>query len=196
MDSKTMLEQASWIGKMLFLRGKVAGSAANMSFICEDKLYITSSGGCFGNLTSEDFSVLSLEGKLLSGRKPSKELPLHRILYEKDSNIKAVLHTHSFYATLWSMEKHVNEADCVPPVTPYLKLKLGTVGLVDYEKPGSAELFAAFRKVVKDSDGYILKNHGPVVGGKNLLDAFYILEELEESCYIAYNLRHFPPQGI
>lgn len=65
-------------------------------------------------------------------------------------------------------------------------MKLGTVGLVPYGKPGSEELFPAFRQCVSGSDGFLLENHGPIVGGKNLLDAFYCLEELEESARMAW----------
>lgn len=186
------LEQAVWIAHTLFNRNKVAGSTANLSFLHEGKLYITCSGSSFGTLKTEDFSVVAADGQLLEGKKPSKELPLHKILYNKDAGIQAVIHTHSFYAVMWSMEKHDNEADCVPEHTPYLKMKLGTVGLVDYAKPGSEELFAAFERVVQASDGYILKQHGPVVGGSSLMEAFNSLEELEESCKIAWHLKHFP----
>ncbi len=83
-----------------------------------------------------------------------------------------------------------NEADCIPDHTPYLKMKVGTVGLIPYEKPGSEALFAAFRERVGRSDGYLLKNHGPVVGGASIMDAFYCLEELEESARIAWELRN------
>ena len=68
-------------------------------------------------------------------------------------------------------------------------MKLGRVGLVPYAKPGSQELFAAFKKCVNNSEGYLLKNHGPVVGGEDLMSAFYNLEELEESAHIAWKLR-------
>ena len=35
---------------------------------------------------------------------------------------------------------------------------------------------------------FILKQHGPVIGGRSLMDAFYGLEELEESCRVAWTL--------
>jgi ribulose-5-phosphate 4-epimerase/fuculose-1-phosphate aldolase len=120
---------------------------------------------------------------------PSKELPLHKIYYEKSNAIQAVIHTHSFYSTLWSCLPHENVKDVIPEYTPYLKMKLGTVGLIPYGKPGSQALFDLFAKGVNDSDGYILKNHGPLVGDKDLMSAFYCLEELEESARIAWNLR-------
>lgn len=185
-----MLKNAIWVGKVLFERNKATGSSANLSFLREDKIYITGSGTCFGNLTETNFSIVDLEGNHISGIKPSKELPLHITLYEKDPSIQAVLHTHSFYSTLWSCLQHENVRDVIPSYTPYLRMKLGTVGLVPYAKPGSDHLFKLFKERVNDSDGYLLENHGPIIGDKNLISAFYILEELEESARIAWELRN------
>jgi L-ribulose-5-phosphate 4-epimerase len=188
LDNK--IKDAIWIAKSLFERVKVTGSSANMSFLHEGKIYITGSGTSFGTLTENDFSVVSLSGEHLEGIKPSKELPLHKTYYEKSEAIGAVIHTHSFYSTLWSCLKHEDAKDVIPQYTPYLKMKLGTVGLIPYAKPGTQELFDLFAKRVNDSDGYLLQNHGPLVGDKDLMSAFYCLEELEESARIAWELRN------
>lgn len=180
---------AIWVGKSLFERGKTAGSTANMSFRHKDKIYITGSGTCFGRLKKNHFSVLNLDGDHLEGIRPSKEYPLHLALYHKSEDIQAVLHTHSFYSVLWSCLEHEQKRDCIPSYTPYLKMKLGTVGMIPYYKPGSRELFDAFQERIYDSDGYLLANHGPVVGDKDILSAFYVLEELGESARIAWELR-------
>lgn len=190
------LEQAVWIAHSLFERGKTAGSTANMSFRDGDKIYVTGSGTCFGTLKKEEFAVIDMNGNHVDGIKPSKEYPLHLSLYQEKENIGAVIHTHSFYSTIWSCLKHKNEHDCIPKYTPYLKMKLGTVGLIPYEKPGSEALFQAFRERINDSDGYLLKNHGPVVGDKSLQDAFFALEELEESARVAWTLKDTEAEKI
>lgn len=185
---KQKLEEAVWVCHSLFERGKTAGSSANMSFRHGDRVYISASGTCFGTMKPEDFTPVALDGTPLGERKPSKEWPLHLALYEKSPEIGAVIHTHSAYSVLWSFVPAEREEDCIPAHTPYLKMKLGTVGLVPYEKPGSEALFAAFRARVGASDGFLLKQHGPVVPGKTVMDAFYCLEELEESARIAWEL--------
>ena len=58
-------------------------------------------------------------------------------------------------------------------------MKVGKIGLIPYGKPGSDELFASFRDSLDTGDAYILKNHGGIVGGKSLMDAFFGIEELE-----------------
>ena len=172
----------------LFERNKVNGSSANLSFRWEDTLYITASGTCFGTLTASDFAAVDLSGHCLPPRKPSKELPIHLTLYQKSKDIGAVIHTHSSNAVLWSFLASGNEMDCIPGYTPYLKMRVGTVGLVPYEEPGSRELFRVFCERITKSDAFLLKGHGPVVPGKDIMDAFYGLEELEESAGIACQL--------
>lgn len=188
-DLKGKMEIACWIANSLFMRNRVNGSSANMSFCHKDHIYITSSGTCFGSLDEDDFSELDFSGKLLNGRKPSKEFPLHQMLYQKTSKVQAVIHTHSFYSTIWSCLKHKNSNDIIPRYTPYLEMKIGKIGLIPYAPPGTKELFLAFAERVNLSDGYILANHGPIIAGKNLLEAFYGLEELEESAKIAWHLK-------
>lgn len=185
---KNKLKSAVWAAHSLFERGKTSGSSANMSFRHEDRIYISASGSCFGTLTAEDFAVIDRNGVLVSGKKPSKEAPLHLALYEASQDTGAVIHTHSTYSVLWSFVPGISEYDCIPGHTPYLKMKLGTVGLVPYEKPGSEALFSAFRERVGTCGGYLLKQHGPVVPGKTIMDAFCCLEELEESARIAWDL--------
>lgn len=183
------LEEACWIAKQLFMRRMGPGTTGNISFLHEGKICITASGTCFGKLTPDDFAMIDRQTKQWEGKKPSKELPLHEEVYKAKKNAGAVIHIHSTYAVLWSCVPHENEADCIPQYTPYLKMKLGTVGLVPYAPPGSQKLFDTFRAKAEESDGWILKNHGPVVPGRNLMDAFSAIEELEESCHIAWEMK-------
>lgn len=187
-DLRKKIEDTLFTAHSLFTRGKVSGSSANISFRHGDIVYISGSGTCFGTLKESDLIPISMTGCALSSGKPSKEWPLHIQLYQKSSDIQAVIHTHSLYCVLWSFVPTQNETDVIPPHTPYLQMKLGKIGFIPYEKPGTEELFQAFRDRIAKSDGFILKNHGPVVPGKSMLDAFFSLEELEESARVAWEL--------
>ncbi|WP_264468053.1 class II aldolase/adducin family protein [Lacrimispora sp. 210928-DFI.3.58] len=178
-----------WAAHSLFDRGKTSGSSANISFRHEDMIYISGSGTCFGTLKKEEFAMLSIDGQCQNSIKPSKELPLHMCLYKKSDAIQAVIHTHSFYATLWSCYKHENAENVIPSVTPYLNMKVGKIALIPYAPPGSSELFSLMEDRAHLANGFLLKNHGPLVGGKTIMDAFFGIEELEESARIACALR-------
>jgi len=192
MTDRELIQQAIDVCRLLFLRNKTSGSSANMSFLNENgDVYVTASGTCFGLLKPEDFSLITKEGNLLSGRKPSKEVPAHLLFYRHCPEVRAVIHTHGRDAVLWSFTEGLDPDDCVPRHTPYLEMKVGNVGLVGYYKPGSEELFRAVeeRLLTCKSSALLLKQHGAFVGGRSILDAFYNLEELEESCGIARELK-------
>lgn len=182
------MEAAIWSAKSLFNRNIVTGSAANLSFRDGDRIWITRSGTIFGRMTEQDFAVIDLEGRPMGDAKPSKEAPIHLAMYHKSRAIGAVIHTHSFYSVLWSCLLADGTGDTIPSHTPYLSMILGRVPLVPYHQPGSAELFQAFRAALGEADGYLLKNHGPVVGGQTVMDALARLEELEVSAKTAWYL--------
>ena len=185
--ARKRIDDAVWIAASLFNRGKSTGSTANLSFRCDGRIYITGTGTCFGRLTPDDFAELDENGTLLGDAAPSKELPLHTALYVHNPDIHAIIHTHSFYTVLWSC--YATASTLLPQYTPYLGMKVGTPGWVPYAPPGSPELFDAFAQCLGPGRAYILRNHGPVVGGADIFDAFYALEELEESARLAWELR-------
>lgn len=182
------MDFAIWIAKSCFDRGMGSGTSGNLSFRHEARIYITGSGTCFGRLTREDFSCISLDGIPINGVLPSKEWPLHTAVYRHDPACGAVIHIHSTYAVLWSCMDHTDENDCIPDYTPYLRMKLGAVSMVDYARPGSQALADAFSAKLDSGNGWLLRNHGLLVPGKTLMDAFSASEELEVSCRIAWEL--------
>lgn len=187
---KNQFKDVIWVAKSLFNRGLVSGSSANLSIKVGDEIFITATGSCFGNLEEDSFSRIA-NGEVVDLIKPSKELPLHEALYESNEDIKAVIHTHSTFATFWSCVLDGNNVE-IPTPTPYLGMKVGELGWVDYEKPGSPELFAAFRASVNsEKSAYLMKNHGVIVGADNIMEAFYKLEEIEEASKNAWLLETF-----
>ena len=135
-------QEAIWIAHTLFAKGSASGSSSNISFRAGNQIYISGSGTCFGTLTEEQFACLTIEGEQRNKIKPSKEFPLHQVIYQAKPDIRGVIHTHSFYATLYSCMAVENPADVIPSYTPYLKMKVGTIGLIPYAKPGSQQLFS------------------------------------------------------
>lgn len=183
------IKEAIWVANNLFLRNKVSGSTANLSFYIDDKMYITGSGTCFGRLNEKSFSIIK-EGQLLNDILPSKEEPLHEALYKVNENTKCVIHTHSSFATYWSCELDNRKEVKIPTSTPYLAMKVGKIVMVPYAKPGSEELFSNFNESVEPTvSAYLLKNHGVIVGGPSILEAFYMLEEIEEACKNAWMMK-------
>ncbi|HSP76881.1 MAG TPA: methylthioribulose 1-phosphate dehydratase [Myxococcaceae bacterium] len=103
-DLLARTEELIQAGRLFFERGWVPATAGNFSARLDERhLLITASGRHKGELDAEGFLVMGLEGEVLSpGRKPSAETALHLQLYQRDSSIGAVLHTHSRPATVLS----------------------------------------------------------------------------------------------
>lgn len=188
-ELEQMFTEVLWVAHSLFDRGKTSGSSANISFRYGDTIYISASGTCFGRLTKEDFVEITLDGRMLGQKKPSKEYPMHLAFYQKSPELKAVIHTHGPYSELISCLPCKDENDAIMHYTPYLSMKAGTVTYVPYAKPGSEELFSLVRERIGNSDAMLLANHGGVAAGKSIMEAFYILEEMEDSARIMWELR-------
>ena len=78
----------------------------------------------------------------------------------------------------------------------FIKMRLGTVGIIPYARPGSEALFETARRALNGSRGYLLKNHGAIVASKDMMSAFCDMEELEESARTAWLLRETDAQTI
>lgn len=167
------------VSHSIFERGLTPGSSANISIRNGEQIIITPTGSCLGFLTRDDISFLDASGKHLSGPKPSKELPLHMAIYENQPECHAVIHTHSTWTTAASCVEEFEFE--ITPLTPYLTMRLGKIGFVRYETPGALKLAEEIRKISSDYRAIVMQNHGPLVAGKNIYDALYNLEELEES---------------
>ena len=189
-DTGRKKAQAVWIAHALFDRGKTTGTTANISFRHGDSIWISRSGACFGTLQKEDLVETGPDGapRRPDAGRPSKETPLHLALYDNDAAVQAVLHVHSPGAVLWSCLPQCTGRDVIPRYTPYLQMKLGSVAAVPYAPPGSPALFAQMRQALGPERGYLLCNHGSLVGGLNLMNAFEAAEELEQAAWLAFQL--------
>ncbi|HZP19691.1 MAG TPA: aldolase [Bauldia sp.] len=171
-------------GKSLFERGLTAGSSGNMSVRLDDGYLFTPTNSCLGFLEAARLSKLDLAGKPVSGDKPTKELPLHFAFYETRPWARAVVHLHSTYATALSCLADTNPDDAIPPMTPYVVMRVGRLPLVPYTRPGSADVAPLIRAKAPGA-AVLLCNHGPVVAGASLEAAVFAIEELEEAAKLA-----------
>lgn len=188
-----LLREAADAAASLFSRGLASGSAGNISVRGAEGFLISRSGSSFARLAPQDFAEVSLPSHQTSGT-PSKEWPLHAAIYEADPSVRAVVHTHSRYSTLFSCLRDAGQrASRLFAYTPYLRMKTGgAIGIVLYAPPGSDELFAAFSdRVEAGTLAYVLQNHGIVAAGKSVSQALALLEEFEASARLLYDIERW-----
>jgi ribulose-5-phosphate 4-epimerase/fuculose-1-phosphate aldolase len=181
-------------GLSLFERGLTAGSSGNISARLEDGWLLTPTNTSLGRLDPARLSKLDMSGKLLSGDPPSKEAFLHRAFY--DGPAGGVVHLHSTHAAAVSCMAGLDEASCIPPLTPYFVMKIGRLPLIPYHRPGDPRLGDAVRRLAGKHSSVLLANHGPVVSAKTLEAAVYAVEELEETAKLFLLLRGHPVRPL
>ena len=64
-------------GKWVMEKNLTWGTSGNISVREGERIYVTASGTVLGDLHEEDITVVDLEGKILEGKKPSKETGMH-----------------------------------------------------------------------------------------------------------------------
>jgi ribulose-5-phosphate 4-epimerase/fuculose-1-phosphate aldolase len=174
--------------RSLFERGLTSGSSGNISVRCDDGFLITPTNSCLGTLDPARLSKLDSSGVLVSGDKPSKEVPLHLAFYQARPAAQAVVHLHSSYATALSCRSDIDPMNCLPPLTPYVLMRAGRVPLLRYTDPGTDEARPDILRFAPTHAAILLANHGPVVSGTSLEAAVFAAEELEEAAKITFIL--------
>lgn len=193
-DEARLRETMTRLAKSLFERGFSVGSAGNISAASGDDLLITPTNSCLGFLDPARISKISRAGQHLSGDKPSKEVFLHQAFYDTRPGTGAVVHLHSTYATLLSCLTDTNPEDCIPPLTPYVVMRVGRVKLLPYVPPGDAAMGEMIRALGGSYAAALLANHGPVVAGRDLESTVYAAEELEETAKLVFLARGHKPR--
>jgi 3-dehydro-4-phosphotetronate decarboxylase len=108
------------------------------------------------------------------------------------ANAGAIVHLHSTHSVAVSCLADVNPADVLPPITAYYVMKIGTLPLIPYYRPGDKKLAEAVRAVAHKHHAVLLANHGPVVAGSSLSAAGAAVEELEETARLHLLLHGHP----
>ena len=150
-----------------------------------DHVLINSGKSVRSALTAADIITIDLDGRPVGGDVvPPMEFHLHTEIYRRRPDVKAVAHTHPLWSTLFSM---VGER--VQPVTMQAAV-MGPVQFFDKtasinEKGLGEELAAALgaHRVA------MLKSHGAVVVGADIVEAFVLAIYLEETARRQYLAR-------
>lgn len=174
-------------GKKLVNHNLTKGTGGNLSIFNRDKqlMCISPSGIEYFQIQPEDVVVLDLDGNKVDGTKePSSEFEMHRIFYANRSDIHAIIHTHTMYATTlaclnWSL----------PPVHYMLALAGKDVRCAQYATYGTKELAENAFVAMRDRNAVLLANHGLLVGAKDLANAFNTTEEVEYCAELYYRTK-------
>ena len=138
--------------------GLVRGTEGNASARAGDLIAISPTALPYETLQPEDVCLVTLDGELVEGPKPSVELPMHLAVLAARPDVGAVVHTHSPNAT------------ARPPVA-----------VAEAAPSGTPELGAAVLAAAEEGDAVVVQDHGPVCFGADLAAALERAFEVERA---------------
>ena len=152
-------------------------SGGNVSIRDENgDIWITPARVDKGALRREDITRVRASGATDGLHPPSSEFPFHQAVYRARPDIRAVIHAHPVALVAFSMVR-------LPPNTsllPQAAHVCGKVGVAAYALPGSELLGKNIADVFsRGFDCVLMENHGVVIGGPSLVEAFARFETLE-----------------
>ena len=144
--------------------------------------YINSAASARGALTTDDIVAVDLDGNLVEGSaRPPFEFHIHSEIYRVRPAVHAVMHTHPRWSTFLTMVG-------APYRAVYAQgALLGNIPLVD--SPLSVNTRSMGERVAVTLGGgpaVLLKSHGAVVVGSDVVECFALAAYLEENAYRQY----------
>jgi L-fuculose-phosphate aldolase len=172
-------KDVAYFMRRLYDRFLTTASGGNISLkVSANEVLITPSAIDKGTISHEQIAIVSLDGENLTpGFKPSIETTMHLEIFKKRSDVRAVVHAHPVYASLFTtISKKINTN-----LIAEARYMLGEPVIAEYALMGSSELAQVVAEASLKSNVILLKNHGVLTVGKSLLEAFDRIEVLE-SC--------------
>ncbi len=196
MNENEAREKMVALARSLYERGLSGGSSGNMSMRLENGWLLTPTNSSMGSLEPKALSRMDDHWRHVEGDNPTKEVFLHRAMYQARPSARAVVHLHSTHAVAVSCLANTNPADVLPALTPYFVMRIGRLPLIPYHRPGDESLADPVREQARTHTAVLLANHGPVVAAKSLEAAVNASEELEESARLFLLLQHCETRGL
>jgi L-fuculose-phosphate aldolase len=172
-------EQIAIIIGRIYRSEMTTTSGGNLSIMDENgDMWITPAGIDKGSLTPADIMCVKADGTIVGPHRPSSEYPFHKAIYKMNPHIHSVIHAHPPGLVTFSMVHQVPDTSIIPQA----HATCGPVGFAEYALPGSEllgkKIVAEFKKN-PDYKAVIMENHGVVVAGDDIADAYQRFETLE-----------------
>lgn len=176
--------QVAALMNRLYIYRLTTTSGGNISLrLSEDLFCITPSQIDKANLTGDLVAVVNMQGENLTPHlRLSMESEMHRRALVARKDVSAVVHAHPVYASAFTaMRRQVNTK--LLAESWYL---LGEPAFAPYERMGTHGLARVVSEALAHTNVVLMENHGVLTVGKSLIDAFDLIEVLENSAKMTF----------
>jgi L-ribulose-5-phosphate 4-epimerase len=183
---KDIIDCCQWLCRHGYF-GSLLSAGGNVSVRIpgESVLAITPSGKPYMQLVPEDICVVDFNLNRIDGDlAPSIETAMHVGIYQRRSDVGAVVHTHQAYASIFAL---INQP--IPALFDEVALAIGeTVDVVPYALSGTPALVDHVKRTVANGcDCFIIQNHGALILGRTLENTWKHAELLEKTAQAYYH---------
>jgi L-fuculose-phosphate aldolase len=172
--------------RRLYQCGLTTTSGGNISARCGDKVLITPSATDKARMSAEQIGILDMDCNIVGEQfKPTIESQMHVEIYKRRSDVQAVVHAHPVYASAFAASQRRIS-------TRYLAEALVVIGKIAYAPyacQGTSKLARLVGDAAEEADCIVMRNHGIIALGKNLLQAFDRMEILENAAKTTFICR-------
>jgi L-fuculose-phosphate aldolase len=139
-------------------------------------IWITPAGVDKGRLRPADIVCAHPDGTRTGLHRPSSEFPFHREIYRRRPDLGAIVHAHPGALVAFSICRRLPDTR----VQSLAHTLCGKIACAPYACPGSEQLGQNIAATfATGADCVLLENHGVVIGGRDLQEAFQRFETLE-----------------
>ena len=176
-----MIKEIIKFGKILYEQGLNHSHSGNISIRNGDEILIKKHGAMLGYLTEHDIVNINLNDEKKDNL-ASLEAKVHRAIYLKNPEIKAISHGHTIYATVLSLHNKI-----IKPIDSEGQFYLPQIPVLDCKETiGSDEVANKIPDLISKYKCAVVKGHGAFAGGKNLSEACLLLSVIENASKIIY----------
>ncbi|MGC8558161.1 MAG: class II aldolase/adducin family protein [Nitrososphaeria archaeon] len=158
-------ENLSKMGQYLASLGYVEGREGNLSARSADGIIVKSTNVFMQYAGPKDYSLITMEGKLLRGREPSSEYRMHLEIYRRCKEVNYIVHTHPVNTLVYA-----ELSDRIITSLAESKLYFSSfVPVLPVIEPGTQDLAnAVAQSIAEGRQAVVLRRHGLVTVGETL----------------------------
>jgi ribulose-5-phosphate 4-epimerase/fuculose-1-phosphate aldolase len=188
MNESRKIEELIGYSKVLYERKLIHATGGNTSVRDGEFVWISQTGAKLGELTENEVVKVDLQGNVLSGSRPSKEMDMHLAMYRAREGANAAIHAHPTFSIALSTLIGEGTEDAVPPYTAAFYVRAGRVPMIPYHPSGAHSLHVAVEALAPQYHAILLRQHGLLVAGGDMSDTLGIVEEIEQCCQVAVSV--------